>query len=74
LDAIGFNWDDERGRDNSFFARVDELKAFKVKHGHLKVRQKEDQSLYGFCCNMRQARRDVMLGKGKRCSSLMMAE
>jgi hypothetical protein len=51
-------------RDDSFFARVDELKAFKVKNGHLNVAKKVNPSLYDFCKNMRQARRDMMSGKG----------
>jgi hypothetical protein len=29
-------------KENSFFARLDELKAFKVKHGHLRVSKKKD--------------------------------
>ena len=67
LDAIGFDWKLEAGvsstaasQDDRFFARVDELKAYKQKHGHLNVVKKENQSLYGFCCNMRKARK----GKG----------
>jgi hypothetical protein len=57
LDAIGFKWEmvDTRA---VFFAQVDELKAYKEKHGHLKVDQKEDKSLYIFCYNVRQAQRD----------------
>jgi hypothetical protein len=51
-------------RDDKFFARVDELKAYKDKHGHLNVRKKEDKSLYDFCYNVRRARRDTILGKG----------
>ena len=50
----------------NFFDRVDKLKAYKEKHGHLHVDCKEDPSLYGFCNNMRQARRDMMSGKGRR--------
>ena len=42
------------------------MKAYKEKHGHLHVDCKEDPSLYGFCNNMRQARRDMMSGKGRR--------
>ena len=51
---------DKRGQYKSFFARVDELKAYKEKHGHLNVRPKDDQSLYNFCGHVRQAR----IGKG----------
>ena len=62
LDAIGFDW--EVGASSTvykdFFSRVDELKAYKEKHGHLNVRSKDDSSLYNFCNNLRQARK----GKG----------
>ena len=60
LNAIGFDWKlGARGSD-IFFDRVEELKAYKEKHGHFNVRQKQNQSLYNFCHNVRQAR------KGKR--------
>jgi hypothetical protein len=41
----------------AFFDRVDELKAFKEKHGRINVRKKDDASLYDFCNNLRQARK-----------------
>jgi hypothetical protein len=53
-------------RDYSFFARVHELKAYKEKRGHLNLREYEDPSLYGFCNNMRQARRAIISGKANR--------
>ena len=34
-------------QEKNFFSRVDELKAYKDEHGHLNMRQKENQSLYG---------------------------
>jgi hypothetical protein len=43
------------GGHKDFFNRVEELKAYKEKHGHLNVRPKENQSLYDFCSNMRRA-------------------
>ena len=62
LDAIGFDW--EVGASSTvykdFFSRVDELKVYKKKHGHLNVRPKDDKSLYNFCGHVRQAR----IGKG----------
>jgi hypothetical protein len=69
LDAIGFNWNPGTSstaatKDDKFFARVDKLKAYKDKHGHLNVRKKEDKSLYDFCYNVRRAQRDTILGKG----------
>jgi hypothetical protein len=52
-------------RDDRFFARVDELRAYKAKHGHLNVRCEEDQSLYDLCKNLRESRRAIITGKGK---------
>jgi hypothetical protein len=76
LDAIGFEWEMGAGaaaafQENRFFAQVDELKAYKEKHGHLNVVKKENQSLYGFCCNMRKARNGkgtYMLDDGRRAA------
>ena len=41
----------------SFEHRIKELEAFKAKHGHVNVTVKHDKSLYGFCANVRTARR-----------------
>jgi hypothetical protein len=57
-------------RDDSFFARVHELKAYKEKHGHLNVQKKEDQRLYLFCHHMRGTRRAIIAGKGKKAYAL----
>jgi hypothetical protein len=69
LDAIGFKWEVDASttafRDDSFFTRVDKLKAYKEKHGHLKVHQKENESLYRFCIDLRRARKAKVTGKGK---------
>jgi stalled ribosome alternative rescue factor ArfA len=72
LDTIGFDWKLEVGgsstaasKNDKFFARVDKLKAYKEKHGHLNVRSKGNQSLYGFCSTLRSARRAIITGKGK---------
>jgi hypothetical protein len=67
LDAIGFNWNPGTSstaatKDDKFFGRVDELRAYKDKHGHLNVSHKVDPRLYHFCCDMRAAR------KGKKGS------
>ena len=40
----------------SFAQRIDDLKAYKEKHGHVNVKWNEDKSLYVFCNNMRKAR------------------
>jgi len=65
LNAIGFKWNPGASttaatRDDSFFTRVDELRAYKEEHGHLNVHRKDDEGLYDFCNTLRQAR----LGKG----------
>jgi hypothetical protein len=69
LDAIGFKWEVEAStaafRDDSFFARVDKLKAYKGKHGHLNIQQNENESLYRFCIDVRRARKAKITGKGK---------
>ena len=69
LDTIGFDWKLGAGataasKDDKFFARVDKLKAYNEKHGHVNMRRKEDRSLYDFCYTMRQARRAIILRKG----------
>jgi len=55
LDELGFDWE---GKNNSFKERVEELKAFKEKHGHTRVTKKHDKSLSAFCAHMRSARRN----------------
>ena len=66
LDAIGFDWNPGISKDDKFFAQVDELKFYKQKHGHLTVRQKEDRSLYDFCCRLKRSRRAIIAGKRKK--------
>jgi hypothetical protein len=63
LDAIGFDWKLEAGvsstaaaKADGFFRWVDEFKAYKEKHGHLNVTKIEDEILYSFSCDMRNAR------------------
>jgi len=41
----------------SFAQRIEDLRAYKAKHGHTNLKEKEDKSLYLFCCNMRHARK-----------------
>jgi len=54
LDELGFYWGGER---KSMEERIEELKAFKAKHGHVRVTAKQDKSLHGFCEKMRCTRR-----------------
>jgi hypothetical protein len=60
LDAIGFDWRGET-RKISFIDRVEALKRFKEKHGHLNVTHKANKSLYSWCINIRCAKS----GEGK---------
>ena len=60
LDKLGFDWGDKtktRTRTKSSENRIEEMKTFKAKHGHVRVSRKQDKSLYSFCDNMRSARR-----------------
>ena len=44
-------------KTKAFENRIEELKTFKKKHGHVRVTMKQDESLGKFCSNMRCARR-----------------
>jgi len=59
LDELGFDWG-RTAKAKWFEERIEELKAFKAKHGHVRVTVKQDKSLGGFCIRMKAARR----GKG----------
>ena len=55
----------------SFEERIEDLRSYKEKHGHLNVRTKEDKSLADFCSGMRHARTNpeksnMKLGPGRR--------
>ena len=47
----------QKTTSKSFEKRIEELVAFKAKHGHVRVTVKHDKSLGVFCKNMRSARR-----------------
>ena len=62
LNDIGFVWDNGQRRrmtveENAFQKRVDDLKAFKERYGHLLVKRSDDKSLYIFCNNIKRIRR-----------------
>jgi len=62
LDELGFEWTImqkhlAKGQARAFEQHVDQLKAFKEAHGHLRLTNAVDQKLASFCCSMRQARR-----------------
>ena len=65
LDALGFEWTTSKEREmKSFIAqRVEDLREYKEKHGHIKVKKSDDFSLYHFCVNMRHARNNPETSK-----------
>ena len=56
LDALGLEWNPDSKRNEVFIQRIDNLRAYKEKHGHVNVKEREDRNLYAFCHHMRQAR------------------
>jgi len=61
LDELGFTWaDKDKTKTKSFEKRIEELKAFKEKHGHVHVTFKHDKSLASFCADIRCARRGIV--------------
>ena len=57
MDALGFNWSiKEQHAKKSFEQRIEDLRAYKRKHGHVNIKQSEDKSLYEFFRKIRQAR------------------
>ncbi len=59
LDEIGFEWQGARtkaSRKFSFEQRLEQLKAFKEKHKHLRVTNALDKSLASFCSQARSAK------------------
>ena len=43
-------------KKSPFEKRMDELRAYKKKHGHVNVKHKDVKSLYQFCIQMKYAR------------------
>jgi len=64
LDAIGFDW---RSRNHqkqiSFIDRVEALREYKEKNGHVSVTKKDDRSLYKWCTVIRSARKNATKSK-----------
>ena len=57
LDALGFEWSiNEHVVKKSFEQRIEDLRAYKERHGHIRVKQSDDTRLYNFCFEMRRAR------------------
>ena len=58
LDALGFDWSvSERQAVKSFEQRIENLQAYKEKHGHVNVKEGEDKSLYNWLGDVRRARK-----------------
>ena len=72
LDALGFEW--AVLPTKLFKQRVEDLQAYKEKHGHVNVKNSEDKSLCGFCRQIRHARKNPeksnMLINDERIASL----
>ena len=54
----------------SFEQRLDDLRAYKEKHGHVNVKEKEDKSLYSFCKHMNMSMRHARKNPGKSAMAL----
>jgi len=58
LDDLGFEWTARAfERRSTFEQRIEQLKAFRYVHGHLRITGALDMQLSTFCRHMRQARR-----------------
>ena len=55
FDAIGFIWTSKTHVTRSFDERINDLKEYKQKHGHVNVNTHEDSSLYQFCADVRHS-------------------
>ena len=56
LDALGFDWSiQDQATKKTFAQRIEDLRAYKKKHGDIYVKEKEDRSLYDFCQKIRKA-------------------
>ena len=55
FDAIGFNWTTQEYVTRSFDERINDLREYKQKHGHVNVKIHEDSSLYKFCLDVRHS-------------------
>jgi len=63
LDDIGFEWNPPKTvQPTSFEERIEQLKTFKDKHGHVRVTERFDKKLASYCNNLRQARRKPEAG------------
>ena len=56
---MGFNWTSLEYVTRSFDERIEDLKEYKQTHGHLSVKIHEDNSLFGFCKDVRHSLKQV---------------
>ena len=63
LDALGFDWNIQERK--SFEQRIEDLRAYKERHGHTNVKGKEDKSLFDFCRMIRYACNNPDAGRRK---------
>ena len=61
LDDLGFEWTQKQ--KHTFEQRVEQMRAFKELHGHLRVTSALDKDLAPFCSTMRYARRSPAPGR-----------
>ena len=59
LDSLGFNWTSQEYVTRSFDERINDLKEYKQKHGHVNVNRHKDNSLYQFCAGVRHSLKQV---------------
>jgi hypothetical protein len=59
LNALGFNWTTHEYVTRSFDERIEDLKEYKQTHGHFNVKIHEDNSLFGFCKDVRHSLKQV---------------
>lgn len=51
--AVAFNWKQTHYVTRTFEERIEDLRAFKKKHGHVDVKVSDDACLGQFCANAR---------------------
>jgi len=59
LDSLGFVWTTQEYVTRSFDERIEDLREYKQKHGHVNVKIDEDISLYQFCLGTRHSLKQV---------------
>jgi hypothetical protein len=65
LDGVGFLWSISKSKSLDFYARIEQLKAFKARHGHCNVPQKtmDPVGLGNFCMEQRRRYKRFMAGE-----------